>query len=69
MGDALFDVVQAKALNAMLLESDNVHRPKIDMQQLQNEYGQDIVDFLLASTSTHRNNPQGGLSEILVSFC
>lgn len=53
----------------MLLEADNVHRPKIDMQHLQDDYGQDIVDFILASTNTRRYTPEDALAEVMVFHC
>jgi len=58
---------QAEELKAMLLEADNVHRPKIDMQHLQDDYGQDIVDFILASTNTRRYTPEDALAEVMVN--
>lgn len=47
-------VPQAEALKNMLVESDNVHRPRLDTAQLEADYGQDIVDYLLVSTCTRR---------------
>lgn len=59
---------QAEALQTMLLEADNVHRPTLDTDHLQAEYGQDIVDFLLVSTSTRRHTAEDSLNEVVVSF-
>lgn len=59
-------VLQAEALQTMLLESDNVHRPRLDTQQLQAEYGQDIVDYLLVSTCAHRYPANNNLVEVVV---
>lgn len=53
-------------LKALLLDSDNLHRPRLDMQHLQEEYGQDIADFLLSSTCTRRCSPDNALTGVLV---
>lgn len=50
----------------MLDEADDVHRPNLDTHQLQAEYGQDIVDYLLVSTNTRRYTPENSLGEIMV---
>jgi len=57
---------QAEALRRMLLEAENVHRPKLDMHHLQKEYGQDIVDFLLDSTCTHSVSPDNVMRNVVV---
>lgn len=53
----------------MLLEAENVHRPKLDMHHLQKEYGQDIVDFLLDSTCTHSVSPDNVMRNVVVRAC